>query len=63
MNIVIPDFSVPYTFRYLRDEDDGVSETIIDFAVQYVGVLKVIEYYMCVLFLWLTRCICFCSIG
>lgn len=28
-------------YRYLRDEDDGVSEAIIDFAVQYVGVLKV----------------------
>ena len=28
-------------FRYLRDEDDGVSEAVIDFAVQYVGILKV----------------------
>jgi len=29
--------------RYLGDEDDGVSEAIIPFAVQYVGILKVIS--------------------
>ena len=28
-------------FRFLSDEDDGVSETVIEFAVQYIGVLKV----------------------
>ncbi len=28
-------------YRYLSDEDDGVSEAIIPFAVQYVGILKV----------------------
>ncbi len=27
--------------RFLSDEDDGVSETVIEFAVQYIGVLKV----------------------
>ena len=27
--------------RYLSDEDDGVSEVMIPFAVQYIGVLKV----------------------
>lgn len=36
-----------YACRYLRDEDDGVSEAIIDFAVQYVGILKV--SFMCYL--------------
>ena len=29
------------TCRYLLDEDDEVSENIINFAVSYVGVLKV----------------------
>ena len=27
--------------RFLSDEDDGVSEAIIGFAVQYIGILKV----------------------
>jgi hypothetical protein len=36
-------------FRYLRDEDDGVSEAIIDFAVQYVGTLKVLLSVSCYL--------------
>ena len=27
--------------RYLCDEDDGVSEAIIGFAIQYIGILKV----------------------
>lgn len=27
--------------RFLSDEDDGVSEAIISFAVQYIGILKV----------------------
>ena len=27
--------------RFLSDEDDGVSEAVIEFAVEYVGVLKV----------------------
>ncbi|KAL5516022.1 hypothetical protein EMCRGX_G001278 [Ephydatia muelleri] len=31
---------VPYMRRYLSDEDDGVSEAVIPFAVQYVGILK-----------------------
>ena len=28
-------------YRYVGDDDDGVSEAIIPFAVQYVGMLKV----------------------
>lgn len=36
-----------FVYRYLKDEDDGVSETIIDFAVQYVGILKVFLYVIC----------------
>lgn len=31
-----------YTCRYLSDGDDGVSEAIISFAVQYIGMLKVL---------------------
>lgn len=31
---------VPYLHRYLCDEDDGVSEAIIEFAVMYVSTLK-----------------------
>lgn len=30
-----------YVHRYLSDDDDGVSEAIIPFAVQYIGILKV----------------------
>ena len=29
-------------YRYLSDGDDGVSEAIISFAVQYIGMLKVL---------------------
>ena len=36
-----------YTCRFLSDEDDGVSEAIIPFAVQYIGLLKV---YTCTQF-------------
>ena len=32
--------------RYLRDDDDGVSEAIIEFAVQYVGILKVLLLFV-----------------
>ena len=34
-------FFVFFCCRYLSDEDDGVSEPIITFAVQYVGIMKV----------------------
>ena len=34
--------------RYLIDEDDEVSENVIPFAVQYVGILKV--------------CVCVCEL-
>ena len=27
--------------RFLSDDDDGVSEAIVPFAVQYIGLLKV----------------------
>ena len=28
-------------YRFLSDDDDGVSEAIVPFAVQYIGILKV----------------------
>ena len=31
-------------FRFLNDTDDGVSESMIPFAVQYLNVLKVCFY-------------------
>ena len=42
----LPCYVIVYACRYLRDEDDGVSEAIIDFAVQYVGILKVSFYVL-----------------
>lgn len=30
--------------RYLGDEDDGVSEAIVPFAVQYIGILKGVRH-------------------
>lgn len=30
-----------HTHRFLSDEDDGISEVIVPFAVQYISILKV----------------------
>ncbi|XP_064399906.1 exportin-T-like [Halichondria panicea] len=38
--LIAIDRKLPYLHRFLSDEDDGVSETVIEFAVQYIGVLK-----------------------
>lgn len=39
--LVSPFIPLHLPSRYLSDEDDGVSEAMISFAVQYIGVLKV----------------------
>ena len=48
--------------RYLSDEDDGVSEAMIPFAVQYLSVLKVhtqITYTICTKCIYIVRtCTC-----
>ena len=38
-----PHMHIPQTcaHRFLSDEDDGISEVIVPFAVQYISILKV----------------------